>query len=345
MIVAKRGNNIEIEEIKWRGFQGWRLVGRHLSVVCTSLGGQIAAIFQEPDDGINPLWQPPWPSAYPGEGDTEIYGCGEEAQLLQGIVGSFPCIDRFGPPHPGEIKPVHGEATHALWEPDTQPSCQERDFCITACLPQAKLIVQRILRLYRHTLVLETVVFNGSLEEKEIEWCEHLTIGDPFLDGAEISAAADRAYAYPETLQTPSRFPADPPLAKRVAREVLSLPRRGDPPSGDIYTMPMKKGWIRITHPGLRKRFSICWEVSDFPWLCLWNENCAQQEKPWNGRTRSCGLEISTKPFPEGKPPSERHPTFLGRSTTCVLPRLSAGVTKTIRMTWKNLASYRGKGR
>jgi len=49
------------------------------------------------------------------------------------------------------------------------------------------------------------------------------------------------------------------------------------------------------------------------------------------------GMELSTKPFPEGKPPAQRARFFQGRSTQCLVPP-GAGLSKTIRFTWERLS-------
>ena len=47
--------------------------------------------------------------------------------------------------------------------------------------------------------------------------------------------------------------------------------------------------------------FACAWERKAFPWLMTWEENCARQEAPWNGRTLCRGLEISSYAFATGR--------------------------------------------
>ena len=45
-----------------------------------------------------------------------------------------------------------------------------------------------------------------------------------------------------------------------------------------------------------------------------------ERQEPWSGRERARGMEVSTKPFPEGRPPHTRSRSWLGRPTTCLVP-------------------------
>ena len=46
---------------------------------------------------------------------------------------------------------------------------------------------------------------------------------------------------------------------------------------------------------------SYVWERETFPWLMTWEENNARMDKPWNGRTLTRGLEISSYAFALGR--------------------------------------------
>ena len=60
--------------------------------------------------------------------------------------------------------------------------------------PRAGLTIERRLRLRDDTLRVETHIRHGETEAKAIDFCEHLSIGDPFLDGVVVSAGVDRAW-------------------------------------------------------------------------------------------------------------------------------------------------------
>src|SRR6056297_29308 len=108
---------ITVTEPEWRGVGAWRLAGGDLEIVVTRVGAHLAAITGR-GERLNPLWQPPWSATSPQDGvdRPDVYGGGPEASLLAGIVGHNLCLDRFGPPRPGESRPVHAEAGVATWK-------------------------------------------------------------------------------------------------------------------------------------------------------------------------------------------------------------------------------------
>nr|MBA3686251.1 hypothetical protein [Planctomycetota bacterium] len=100
-------DTIAVEAMTWRGLPAWRLTGSALELVVSGIGAHLAAIRLR-GEHLNPLWQPPWPSAEPaGVGDGQGWGNGPEAPLLAGICGHNLCLDRFGAPWPGEVRPLH----------------------------------------------------------------------------------------------------------------------------------------------------------------------------------------------------------------------------------------------
>jgi hypothetical protein len=47
--------------------------------------------------------------------------------------------------------------------------------------------------------------------------------------------------------------------------------------------------------------FGYCFRREDFPWVAVWEENCARDYSPWNGATQARGMEFGTTPLPIGK--------------------------------------------
>lgn len=295
---------IRITTTQWRGMDAWRLEGPRLSVVVTRIGAQIVAI-QAPGTDLNPLWQPPWPS------DPSI-----PSGLLDVICGSNVCLDRFGPTRDDETRPAHGEAGLRFWEQVSEPEV----LCVTTALPQAQLSVERRHELRGDVLIIATKVENLSGKTLSFEWAEHPTIGDPFLDGARFTAGVDLATTFPEIEDVRSRFQV-PPLSPVDPTLALAMPPASHKePFGDIVSCRVREGFWKAENPRLGYSLECRWDEAEFPWLCVWTQGRSRTEAPWNGRTRSRGMEPSTKPFPEKRPPPERAERFQDRPTTCILP-------------------------
>jgi hypothetical protein len=47
-----------------------------------------------------------------------------------------------------------------------------------------------------------------------------------------------------------------------------------------------------------RLLFAYCFRRADYPWVTIWEENCARESPPWNGRTQTRGLEFGSAPLP-----------------------------------------------
>lgn len=322
---------LNIEENTWRGMDAWKISGPQLEVVVTRIGASIAAI-RKPGEELNPLWQPSWQSSTPEEGakKPEIYGPMPEGPLLAVIVGHNVCLDRFGAPWPGEDKTVHGEAPVARWSLDQSNT---ESVTLSCDLPQAGLKLTRTLSIDGDLLTVETTVVPKSGAEVEIEWAEHVTVGDPFLDGARITAKVDGAWIADMDAEETRRFRDVPVWGAVDVEKALSMPTADESqPWGDVVTARVIEGWFRVERPDLGKRLEYRWDADEFPWLALWTQHHSRTGKPWSGRERAKGLEFSSKPFPEGKPPAERATEFQGRPAVCRIP--AGGLSRSFTARW-----------
>jgi len=270
----------------WRGAAAIRLDNGRIAAVATARGGHLCSLTRS-GDTLNPLWQPQWQP----DGDC---GTDVEASLLSGICGSNLCVDRFGPPRPGERKPMHGEAGVVTW----RIAAGSHRVVLEAWLPQARLRVRRRLALDGDSLVVDTAVRPSGTRDRDVEWCEHTTLGGEFLDGVACSAALG-----------PARDKAGAAVA-----EPLAMPAPSAPPTGSISTAPVRAGWWKAENARLGAVLEARFDPRDFPHLCLWTEHKARAQAPWSGRERTRGMELSTKPLPVPTP------TDAPRSWRHVLP-------------------------
>jgi hypothetical protein len=228
------------------------------------------------------------------------------------------CLDRFGPPWPGEARPTHGEAGIATWQ---IASADSEHVAFRASLPLAELVVERRFIVSGATCRVETRVRSSGGVERPIEWAEHPTVGDPFLDGARFSAGIDGAYVWPRDDDGASSAMV-PDLAA-----ILDVPEPGAPPRGDVFAGRVRDGFWRAHNARLGRTLTYRWDPLHFPWLAIWTEHRSRSGAPWNGVTRARALEFASKPFPEGLPPPVRrtnfdgHPASLSISPNAVLDR------------------------
>lgn len=226
----------------------------------------------------------------------------------------------------GERRPLHGEAGVVVWN-------HAGGSVFTCWLPQARLRIRRALAFTGTTLRLSVEVAHDDPQPRDIEWCEHLTMGSPFIDGATCEAGIDAAWQGP-FVDARSQFARYAPDAAIPIAEALRIPGPQEPPSGDVLTSRVAEGWWTVANPRLGRRLTARFSRDDFPWIALWTQDRSRRSAPWHGRERTRGMEMSTKPFPEGRPPLHRRGSWHGRPTGCVLPP-GMWTRRSIELTWE----------
>jgi len=323
-----------VSETTWRGRPAWLVAGEHLHAVVTRTGGHVAALFDARDAArTNALWQPRWPAGDPaGAAASGAWGSGAhaaEAPLLASICGSSLCLDRFGAARAGEARPLHGEAGVVEWSLRAADGARA---VFAAHLPLARLDVARTLAFRGRALVLTTTARADATggARAPVEWAEHTTLGGAFLDGCVVEAGVDAA------AEMPAAGDAAPPAAVAVAA-ALALPAPGDAPAGSVRTCRVAEGRWAATNAALGWRLSARWDRAAFPWLCVWTEHRSRAHAPWAGAERARGLEVSTKPFPEGAPPPERDETFLGAPSAPLAIAEGEEAERVIELSWERV--------
>jgi len=278
-------------------------------------GGHIAAVTLR-SNGVNPLWNPIWetidPSGYDAAKHPE-YGGGSEPKLLSGIVGHNLCFDLFGVPSEEELAgglPVHGDASIADWEFESHPG----ELGAWARFPYCQMNFERRMRLNpgSQVVVITETAENLLGIDRPVGWTQHVTIGPPFLEKGKtiFHAPATHSKVYEgdfapggqDRFQRGAEFrwPMGPLTGGGTADMRLTV---NTPVGGALTTHLMDpagaQGFFTAFHPDQKTSFGYIWKRSDFPWLCIWEENYSRTYKPWNGKSLTRGMEFGASPFPE----------------------------------------------
>jgi len=189
-------------------------------------------------------------------------------------------------------------------------------------LPSAQLRVERRIALEGRAVLVRESVENLTSTDRPVGWTQHVTIGPPFLENGvtELHVPADRSMVYPRDFGaagylTPGAEFAWPHAPGRDGG-LVDLRRFPSAASSGAYTAHRmdprnhEACFIAFSQTaGLA--FGYVWNRADFPWLGLWEENCSRPGAPWNGRTKTWGLEFGVSPIPESRRDMiERGPTF-----------------------------------
>ena len=333
---------MSVTETTHRGRAAWLIENGQIGLLVTRTGAHLGSLFSLSDPSrLSPLWDPQWPSGDPSTAAASgTWGTGEhavEAPLLASICGSNLCADRFGAPHPGEERPLHGEAGVVTWArvaEEAAPPAGGDAFTVafTAHLPLAQLQVTRAFTLRGSSVAIASTLEDRRGVARDVEVCEHTTLGGAFLDSVSEGGALDASVD--EVGAEMAGGDAAPPAVGKG--EALRVPRPSEPPTGSVRTLRVasEEAWWAASGGGWQLRAS--WKRADFPFLCVWTEHQSRHHAPWAGRERTRGMEASTKAFPEGRPPPSRADSFLGSPTRVTLPA-GGRTTRTIQLAWRPL--------
>jgi hypothetical protein len=290
-------------ETRYRGRRAASIENESVRVTVLIEGGHIAEILDK-RSGVNPLWTPPWDSIEPSTYDLARhpeYGADAESKLLSGIMGHNLCMDIFGWPSPEEAAAgltVHGDASIAAYE----ITAAHGELTQRAPLPQARLRVERQIRLAGQTMEITEAVENEASVDRPIAWTEHVTLGPPFLakGATEFRAPVTQSQVLEEGCGNFSRY-TDAPHSAGYTTHLMN------PACDTAYFV----AWS----PGTRLALAYVWRQADFPWLGVWEENYSRTGLPWNARTLTRGMEFGVSPMPETRRQMIERGTLFGVPT------------------------------
>jgi hypothetical protein len=318
----------------WKNRAALRLENSALALTVLPSGAHIADLLVKGGaSSFNLMWEAPWQTSDSGTSLhaslTEQYGAGPIGKFFAGWTGHALCLDLFGAPGENEARqgmPLHGEAASIEWSNVNSSPSQCR---LSVDLPIAGLAVERTLELHNGESVLRCSesVCNLRVTARLIHWVQHVTLGPPFLDRAHsrIATSAHRGITWPLGYEGKPALADDrefvwpmAPAAGDSGRSVDLSPFR-DHRTGFVVGLQQKQertfSWIGVINEQSHTLLAYVFCTCDFPWLAIWEENEARDYFPWNGSTRTCGLEFGTTPFPMGRKETELHPSRFGTPT------------------------------
>jgi len=317
-----KAHQLVCSKIRWQGREANAVSNGLLQIVALTGGGHFAEIRFAEGCGLptlNPLWIPPWksiePFQYSARADAKRYGPPTEGKLLSGIAGHNICLDYFGPPSKEEAAQglsTHGEAPSLKWRKSNQRlSAGQLSFMLSVRLPQAGLhFIREIAVRAREPVVylMETVINERKLDHF-FHWTQHVTLGPPFVtpEDCRVFMSATRGITSPAgydgkaLLESGKEFqwPMAPGRAGAEVDLSHCLIRQGFGIIASLLLDPAREvqfvGALNTRH---RLLLAYCFRRADFPWVTIWEENCARESPPWNGRTQTRGLEFGSAPLP-----------------------------------------------
>lgn len=308
------------ESTVWKQRSAVRLANGIVEIVVLTGGGHIAdfRLCGSPD---NTIWEAPWPTldpeAFSPQTHSPLYGEGPVGRFLAGYTGHALAIPFYGMPDPTACArgvALHGEAACGTWRVariDADAHAAIAAFEVS--LPVSGLQFRREVTLARGSSAVEVheTVFNPSDHARDFQWVQHAAFGEPFLARGEASVYlnASRGLTWPLGYEghelLPSNTELDWPYAPTNAGGTVDLREPFLEPSTGLVacflvTANDDHGFIAVHNRRLAIAAGYVFERARFPWIAVWEENCARPYAPWNGSTRVRGLEFGTSPMPLG---------------------------------------------
>jgi hypothetical protein len=353
-----------VEKVIWKGRPGFRLSNRIVDLVALTGGGHIAAFGFVPGSGFpesNALWEAPWSTMDPEDyraRHARRYGPEPAGSFLSGFTGHALCLDYFGAPSEEELQSgmrLHGEAAALRWT-RVRASGRRAVLTLEAQLPAAGLRFHREVRLGRgeSAAYFHETICNERAEDHYCHWVQHVTFGLPLLASGEsrIALSGSRAHTWPHGYEGKPmladtrdfEWPHAPGLDGTMCdiSDPFAKPGKGFV-AAVLADTRRDAAYIAVLNWRLGIVAGYCFRRQDFPWIAVWEENCARTGPPWNGHTRARGLEFGTTPMPLGKAEAFASGPLFGTPTFRRIPAHSevsasyVAFVAAVPQSWRNI--------
>jgi hypothetical protein len=271
----------------------WQIESDQISVSVMECGAHTAEMTFKPT-GINPLWIQDCATIDPDQYDPAIhgalYGDNCESRLMSGVLGHNLCLPYWGNPSEAEYRAgmtCHGETNVIRWRALTY---ERNRLTIEARVPELGLRVERTLRCSGPVVYFDTVAENLTPLDRPFAWCEHVTLGAPFLasedtgffatvgKGFQTNSGAGEVFHWPEGR---GQIYCD---LRRFSNHLHS-----DLINAFLVESSSDFACVVAWNPRLGSLYGQVFSASEFPWLNVW-ENHDQ-------RRMARGMEFSTTPI------------------------------------------------
>ena len=299
----------EVRSAKFLNRDVWQIESPDLRVTITQGGGHIAEIVlkrKNEKNEMNPLWVPARstiePTEYLQEKHEKLYGGSSAARLLSGLMGHNLCFPYWGNPSDSEYlagMTFHGETGIARWRRvGERQAGSSQELSIAADLPESRTRFIRTISLHdgEPVVYFENRAENLSALDRPVGWCEHVTLGQPFLKkgitlfDASLSLGRNLGDDSEKVFEWPTGQ-AKVVINLRTVRNILQ--------SGFVNNFlvdPMREfGYFTATNPEHRLLIGYLFRRTEFPWLNIWEAN--QPATDGQPALLARGLEFSNTPI------------------------------------------------
>lgn len=272
----------------------WTIDTPQLRVTIMQSGGHVAEIVLKGDQAVNPLWiqsrRTIDADRYVAARDEKFYGGGEGARLMSGLLGHNVCFPFWGNPSPAEAAAgmtYHGETGIVRWR---LLSSSGQSLTVSAELPESRTRLTRTVSVRGQIAYFEETGENESAWDRPLGWCEHVTLGPPFLERGVtvIDASLTRGRASGDPSGKEFRWP------QGFEKQPIDLRRLRDLKTAEgfvnnfLVDPARSEGFFAALNPRLNLLFGYVFPRADFRWMNIWEAN--------NAEMFTRGMEFSNTP-------------------------------------------------
>jgi len=282
----------QVKSGRFQNRDSWTLSNSKLRVSILQSGGHIGEIALTGQESVNPLWIQSRPTIeaekYDPAKHQTMYGPGSVARLMAGLMGHNLCFPFWGNPSPSEEAAgmtYHGEAGIVRWRQVASGS----DFLtVSAQLDESGTSLTRTIRLKGQIAEVEETARNEKAWDRPVGWCQHVTMGPPFLERGSTQIAASLTRGRVDGSTEEFKWPAGRAEEGIDLRAVRKLAKSSGFVNNFLVDPARQYGFFTAFHPQYRIVFGYVFPRADYAWMNIWEENSPQM------LTR--GMEFSNTP-------------------------------------------------
>jgi hypothetical protein len=213
-----------------------------------------------------------------------------------------------GPPqtYAGADVGQHTEATLMPWDTQILEDTPERvsvKFWVRTV--RTPFWIEKTLTLESGSAVLtvEDSITNEAEEPAEVEWGQHVAIGEPFLTPDCILDLPKADHFAPREAEESGKLRIKPGTtgqwpyatgANGTQVDLRKIPAKTERLADYMVFKNMSAGWYAVTNPQRGVGIGVTWPVETFKYLWYWQVFGGGNGYPWYGRTYNVGLEPFT---------------------------------------------------
>jgi hypothetical protein len=163
----------------------------------------------------------------------------------------------------------HGETGIAEW---SQTGRGADWLEVSAELPESRTRFTRRLTVSGTVVWFDETATNESAWDRPVSWCEHVTMGAPFLERSVtlFSASAGRGRPSGSAVNVEQRWPQGSDSGKQIDLSQVRDARSGGEVNNYLSDPSRQFGYFAAFNPKFSLLFGYVYRRAEFPWLNVW---------------------------------------------------------------------------